>query len=108
MGLKLEFDIKKYIEDLKASEDYFHTFIDRDNLAAGVLLLEPGEEDTQEPHSSDELYYVIQGDGFLKIDNKDYSISEGKVYFVQKNIPHKFFGNKKPLVVLYFFSGSDS
>ena len=106
--MKLEFDVKKYIQELGRSDEYFHTFLDRENLAAGVLLLDPGEEDIQEPHGSDELYYVIQGDGFLKIDEKDYSISEGKVYFVQKKVPHRFFGNKKQLIVLYFFSGPDS
>ena len=106
--MKIEFDIKKYIEDIRKSDGYFHTFIDKKNIAAGVLVLDPNEEDTQEPHDSDELYYVIYGDGFLKIDGKDYAISESKAYYVQKNVPHKFFGNTKELIVLYFFSGSDS
>ncbi|HEX9844990.1 MAG TPA: cupin domain-containing protein [Candidatus Nitrosotenuis sp.] len=106
--MKIEFDVKKYIDEIKNSDEYFHTFIDRANIAAGVLVLEPGEEDTQAPHDSDELYYVIRGDGFLKINNKDYEISEGKAYYVQKDVPHKFFGNKKEIVALYFFSGHDS
>lgn len=106
--MKIEFDIKKYIDDIRKSDGYFHTFIDKQNLAAGVLVLEPNEEDTQEPHDSDELYYVIYGDGFLKINGKDYEVSESKAYYVQKNVPHKFFGNTKELIVLYFFSGSDS
>jgi len=33
----------------------------------GVLFLRPGEKDTQEPHESDEIYYIIAGDGFLRI-----------------------------------------
>ena len=41
----------------------------------------------------------------MNIDGKDYSISGGKVYFVAKNIEHKFYGNKSELVVLYFFGG---
>lgn len=106
--MKIEFDIKKYIDEIRKSDGYFHTFMNKQNIAAGVLVLEPNEEDTQEPHDSDELYYVIYGDGFLKINNKDYDISEGKAYYVQKNTSHKFFGNKKELIVLYFFSGPDS
>ncbi len=106
--MKIEFDVKKYIDEIKNSDEYFHTFINRTNLAAGILVLEPGEEDTQTPHDSDELYYVIRGDGFLKIKNKDYEISEGMAYYVQKNATHKFFGNKSELIVLYFFSGPDS
>jgi mannose-6-phosphate isomerase-like protein (cupin superfamily) len=106
--MKIEFDIKKYIDDIKNSNGYFHTFLNRQNIAAGVLVLEPDEEDTQTPHDDDEVYFVIRGDGYLKINDIDYAVTEGKAYYVQKGIPHKFFGNKKELVVLYFFSGSDS
>jgi mannose-6-phosphate isomerase-like protein (cupin superfamily) len=106
--MKIEFDVKKYIDEIKNSDEYFNTFINKENIAAGVLVLEPGEEDTQTPHDADELYYVIRGDGFLKINNKDYEVSDGKAYYVHKSIPHHFFGNKKQLIVLYFFSGPDS
>ncbi|MGI0027300.1 MAG: cupin domain-containing protein [Nitrosopumilaceae archaeon] len=108
MTLKIEFDTKEYLQNIAKGKSYFHTFINRDNLAAGILRLEQGEEDTQAPHDSDEIYYVVSGDGFLNIDGKDHSISEGMSYFVGKNIKHKFHGNKKELVVLYFFGGPDS
>ena len=106
--MKIEFDTNTYIKELEKNENYFHTFINRESLAAGVLSLEPGEEDTQTPHESDEVYYVVQGDGFLKINKKDYAVSEGKVFFVAKDIEHYFFGNSKKLVVLYFFGGPDT
>ncbi|MFB5598034.1 MAG: cupin domain-containing protein [Nitrosopumilaceae archaeon] len=107
--MKLEFDTARYIENLrKDKNNYFHTFINRETLAAGVLVLQPGEEDTQTPHESDEMYYILKGDGYLKINKKDYPVSEGKAFFVQKDIEHYFFGNKKELIVLYFFGGPDS
>ncbi|HMK32712.1 MAG TPA: cupin domain-containing protein [Nitrosopumilaceae archaeon] len=106
--MKIEFDTNQYIKNIAKGNSYFHTFINRDNLAAGILRLGPGEEDTQTPHDSDEIYYVIRGDGFLNIDGKDYSISEGMSYFVEKNLEHRFHGNKKELVVMYFFAGPDS
>nr|AIE94456.1 hypothetical protein [uncultured marine thaumarchaeote AD1000_46_C12]AIE94524.1 hypothetical protein [uncultured marine thaumarchaeote AD1000_46_F05] len=31
------------------------------------MSLDPGEEDAQEPHESDEMYYVLKGNGFLRI-----------------------------------------
>jgi mannose-6-phosphate isomerase-like protein (cupin superfamily) len=106
--MKLEFNTKKYIDDIRSSDGYFHTFINRQNIATGILVLQPGQDDTQTPHDSDEVYYVVRGNGFLKINEKDYRISEGMVYFVQKEVPHKFFGNTDELVVVYFFSGPDS
>jgi len=106
--LKLEFDLANSLEKIKNSNSYFHTFINKDSLAAGVLVLQPGEEDTQEPHDSDEVYYVISGDGFLKIKDKDYKVSKDKFFFVAKDVEHYFHGNKKQLKVLYFFGGPDS
>ncbi len=88
--LKLEFDLATYLKKIKNSNSYFQTFINKSSLAAGVLVLNPGEEDTQEPHDSDEVYYVISGDGFLKIKNKDYKVSKDKVFFVAKNVKHYF------------------
>jgi len=106
--MKLDFDIKNSIDRIKKSEMYFHTFINKPSLAAGVLVLKPGEEDTQVPHDTDEVYYVISGDGFLKIKNKDYKVSKDKVFFVAKDVNHYFHGNKKELKVLYFFGGPDT
>jgi len=106
--LKIEFDTNEYLKGIVKGKTYFHTFINKNTLAAGILRLNPNEEDTQSPHNSDEVYYIIRGDGFLNTGGKDYLISEGKAYFVGKNIEHKFHGNKKELVVLYFFGGPDS
>ena len=106
--MKLEFDLDTYLKKIKNGNSYFQTFINKSSLATGVLVLQPGEEDTQEPHESDEVYYVISGDGFLKIKDKDYKVSKDKLFFVAKNIAHYFHGNKSELKVLYFFGGADT
>jgi len=106
--MKLVFNVNEYIEKIKKSSNYFHTFINNENLAVGVLVLQPGEKDTQEPHDSDEVYFILKGDGFLKIKDTDYLISENKMYFVGKKTEHFFHGNSKELIVLYFFGGPDS
>ena len=106
--MKIEFDTREYLDNLSRGNSYFHTFINKENLAAGILRLEPGEEDTQDPHESDEVYYVIRGDGFLSIGGKDHTVRDGMSYYVSKNVKHRFHGNSKELVVLYFFGGPDS
>ena len=106
--MKSIFNVNEYIEKIKKGSNYFHTFINNEHLAAGVLVLQPGEKDTQEPHESDEVYFVLKGDGFLKINDIDYSISENKMYYVKKKVEHFFHDNSKELIVLYFFGGPDS
>jgi mannose-6-phosphate isomerase-like protein (cupin superfamily) len=106
--MKFEYNTTDYIRKISNSSSYFNTFLNKENLAAGLLILKPSEEDTQLPHESDEMYYILDGDGFLKIKNKNYSVKKGKAFFVPKNTEHYFFGNKKKLTVLYFFGGPDN
>ncbi len=107
--MRLEFNVNQYVDKLRNKKGtYFHTFLNHQNLAAGVLMLQPGQEDTQEPHESDEMYYVIKGDGFLRINGKDYQVKSGKSFFVKRDVDHYFFGNTTELVVLYFFGGPDT
>ena len=106
--MKLEYNLQDYLEKIKKSNSYFHTFINNDNLAAGILVLKSGDEDTQEPHESDEVYFIISGNGYLKIQDKDFKVLKNKLFFVAKGVPHFFHGNTKELKVLYFFGGSDS
>jgi len=106
--LKLEFNLQDNLEKIKKGNSYFHTFINKDSLAVGLLVLKPGEEDTQEPHGSDEVYFIMSGNGYLKIKNKNYEILKDKLFFVEKNVPHYFHSNTKELKVLYFFGGPDN
>ncbi|MEX0911740.1 MAG: hypothetical protein WDZ43_06425 [Nitrosopumilaceae archaeon] len=43
--MKIEFDTNEYLQNIAKSKSYFHTFINKDRFAAGILRLEPGEED---------------------------------------------------------------
>ena len=106
--MTIVFDTNEFLKKIEKSGIYFHTFINNKNLAAGILRLNPGEEDTQEPHQDDEIYYVVKGDGFLTVGKNEYPVSDGMSYYVAKKIPHHFHGNKKELVVIYFFGGPDS
>jgi len=106
--LKIKFDTIQHLNKLKKSNSYFHTFLNKESLAVGVLFLRPGEKDTQEPHESDEIYYILNGNGFLHINKKSYPVKKDQIYFVARNISHHFYGNTKNLSALYFFGGSDS
>ena len=106
--MKFEYDTLDYIRKINKGTSYFDTFLNKNSLSAGILILKPDEEDTQLPHDSDEMYYVLEGDGFWKIKNKKYKLKKGKAFFVPKNTEHYFFGNKKKLSVLYFFGGLDN
>lgn len=82
-------------------DNYFVDFLNTKNLDAGIIRLQENQKDTQSSHPEDEIYYVIEGNGLISINKKDYTIHRGTVIFVPANIKHKFHGNKGELIVLY-------
>ncbi|MGA9151191.1 MAG: cupin domain-containing protein [Candidatus Nitrosopolaris sp.] len=71
-------ELNNLLSDLNDQGGYFIDFISTKGIQAGIIRLHPGENDTQEPHSVEEVYYVIEGNGFIKLDGKDHQISEGQ------------------------------
>ncbi len=86
------------------NDSYWVDFIKVRHLEAGVLRLYPGEEDTQSPHDADELYFVVEGTGFVSLGKESRPVKRGSVLFVPAQMPHHFYGNRDTLVVLYIFA----
>lgn len=97
-------DIREIYSKMDVENSDFLNFFDLRHLQAGILRLKPGENDTQEPHSSDEVYLVLEGNGFIEIGRKEYSIKKDLFIYVPANVRHKFYGNTQEILVVYFFS----
>ena len=98
-------EIRKLYSKMDLDNSGFLTFFDLEHLQAGILRLRLGEIDTQEPHSTDEVYFVLEGDGFIEIGNKSYEIKKDLFIYVPAEVKHRFHGNTQEILVLYFFSG---
>ena len=99
------FELSNLLSELDGQAGYFIDFISTSGIQAGIIRLHPGENDSQEPHSVDEVYYVIEGNGFIKLDGKDHQIREGTSIFVPAKADHSFHGNKQDLVIFYALGG---
>ena len=82
-------EIRKLYSNLNNSD--FLTFFDLEHLQAGILRLRSGEIDTQEPHSTDEVYFVLEGDGFIEIGNKSHEIKKDLFIYVPAEVIHRFY-----------------
>lgn len=90
------------------SNTYFLDFMYTKSFEAGILRLNPGQKDTQGPHLEDELYVVMQGEGFINILDKNHKIKKGSCIYVPSKTKHYFHGNKNQLVILYIFNVSNN
>ena len=95
--------LNKVICDLDRSGNYFLDVFNTKGLAVGILRLKEGEVDTQLPHSVDEVYFVVEGNGFIEIEGKLKSVKSAEFIFVPANTRHRFILGSKDLVIIYFF-----
>ena len=84
-------DIRKLLSKMDLDNSDFLNFFDLQHLQVGILRLKPGEKDTQEPHASDEIYLVLEGDGFIEIGKKAYIPMERIYHIVTNENPYNKF-----------------
>jgi mannose-6-phosphate isomerase-like protein (cupin superfamily) len=95
-------ELKDLLSELEEKGgSYFVDFITTKGIQAGIIRLHPGEIDTQEPHSADEVYYVIEGNGFIILNYKNLPIKQGTSIFVPAGSEHRFHGNTRDFIIFY-------
>ena len=55
-----------------------------------VELYDPGPVDTQQPHTSDELYIIVAGSGTFVRGDERVRFGPNDVLFVPAGVPHRF------------------
>lgn len=98
------YEIADLIEKRNASKDPWLEFLRVPDLSMGLYVLAKGELDEQEPHTEDEVYYVVSGKGVLRVEGKDQPIKAGSILFVAKHADHRFHSITSELTLLVFFA----
>jgi mannose-6-phosphate isomerase-like protein (cupin superfamily) len=96
-------NLDKVIEDLDDSGNYFLNVFNNKGVDLGILRLRKGELDTQLPHPVNEVYFVVDGNGFIEIEGELKPVKKHDFIFVAANVRHKFIADNQDLVVIYFF-----
>jgi len=77
-------------------------------MSAGLYQLAAGTTDPQQPHTEDELYYIVQGRAQITVDGENIAVEPGSLIFVAANIEHRFHTITEDLTVLVFFAPAES
>jgi mannose-6-phosphate isomerase-like protein (cupin superfamily) len=91
------------IRDLEAAGVY-HEFLRVPSLSLGLYRHEAGASVPQEPHTEDEVYFVVSGRGAIRIDGADHAVTSGSVVYVPAGVAHHFHDVTIPLEVLVAFA----
>ena len=86
-------------------ERYLEFFIaEAGTLSLGLYVLQAGDTDPQQPHTEDEIYYVVSGSARIQVGDEDREIRAGSVIFVGTNVPHRFHSITETLTLLVVFA----
>jgi mannose-6-phosphate isomerase-like protein (cupin superfamily) len=71
---------------------------EKDGAAAEVHHLEITDAKLHYHRRTDEIYYVIDGHGHMRLDGDEIELSPGVVVYVPRGVKHKAWGQLKVLV----------
>jgi mannose-6-phosphate isomerase-like protein (cupin superfamily) len=77
------------------------------SLSMGLYSLKAGHADRQQPHTEDEVYYVISGRSSFRAGEETQPVAPGTLIFVERSVEHGFYDITEDLTVLVFFGPSE-
>lgn len=104
----MQFDTLEAIQQQRAhSGKLYQEFLRQPSMSAGLYELAAGTTDPQQPHTEDELYYVIAGRASILVGEEDRAVATGSLIFVPANVVHRFHDITEDLRVLVFFAPAE-
>jgi len=85
----------------------YHEFLRSDFLSMGIYELPAGGTDPQQPHTEDEVYYVVAGRAQVRVGKEDRPIGPGSIISVRAGIEHRFHDIVEDLTVFVFFAPAE-
>lgn len=83
-------------------------FLNVPSLSVGIYRLPAGGTDPQQPHTEDEIYYVIAGRARLQVENEQRAVAPGDIIYVPARQKHSFFDIVEDLTLLVFFAPAET
>ncbi|WP_205012790.1 cupin domain-containing protein [Nitrosomonas sp. HPC101] len=101
------YDLQNLIAQQQASGEDYLEFLRVPSLSMGIYTLPVGSTDSQEPHTEDEVYYVVRGKASMRVEDEHQEITAGSLIFVAANADHCFYNITEELTVLVFFAPAE-
>jgi mannose-6-phosphate isomerase-like protein (cupin superfamily) len=101
------FELKQLLDERGRAERAYLEFLRVPALSAGLYVLPAGGIDPQQPHSEDEVYYIVSGRGVIEVAGESRDVEAGSVVYVKAYDEHRFHGIVEELVILVFFAPAE-
>src|SRR5690349_8158014 len=76
------FEIGEIASERERLGKRYHEFLRVPSISTGLYVLGAGQDDPQQPHSEDEVYYVVSGRATIRVAEEDRPVQPGSVVYV--------------------------
>jgi mannose-6-phosphate isomerase-like protein (cupin superfamily) len=98
------FETAELVAANRSPEHVYTDFLNAGTLSLGLAIWPAGSMDTQEPHTEDEVYYVVSGRGRITVGGEERPVGPGSIVFAGIAVDHHFHDIEEDLVVLVFWA----
>ena len=98
------FELSRLMKERRRSGERYLEFFRASTLSAGLYELPMGAIGTQQPHTEDEIYYIVSGRGIIRVDGEDRPVGPGSVVFVAAGVEHRFHSIAEDLTIQGVFA----
>ena len=98
------FEIADLLQQRERSGERYLEFLTVPTMSTGIYSLPQGAVDTQQPHTEDEVYYVVSGWGAISVAGEDRPVGPGSVVFVGAKVEHRFHSITEDLTIFVVFA----
>ena len=102
----LVFQLSDLLAQTEPGRVRFHEFLRTPSLSCSVYHVPAGSKEMQSAHEEDELYFVLEGRGHLRVEGDDHVVQKGTLMYVRAACDHTFFDIEEDLTVLAVFGAS--
>lgn len=101
------YELRDLLAQQQATGRAYFEFLRVPSMSMGVYSLLAGGVDPQQPHTEDEVYYVVSGRGQIRVGDEDRPIGPGSIVFVAATVDHRFHTIEEDLTILVFFAPAE-
>lgn len=83
-------------------------FLRHPSMSVGIYELTAESADLQQPHTEDEIYYVVDGRAQIHVGGEDRAVGPGSIVFVAAGVEHRFHSIEEDLSVLVVFAPAET
>jgi len=102
------FELADLLAERERSNKLYLEFLRVPALSMGLYILPAGGVDPQQPHTEDEVYYIVSGRGAFRCGEEDRPVAAGSLLYVPAHVQHRFHTIEEQLEILVFFAPAEA